>query len=61
MSADERAQPLAEAGAVTMALLLVEAETMLVRPPTFLVLLPPMLFAAVLMHSLLLANGSLGP
>ena len=60
-SAGERAWPLVEVGAVAMALPLVEAGTMRVRPPAFLVLLPLMLFAAVLRRSLLLVNGSLGP
>ena len=60
-SAGERAWPLVEAGAVAMVLPLVEAGTMRVRPLVFLVLLPPMLFAAVLRSLLLLANGSLGP
>ena len=61
MSACERARPLVEAGAVAMVLPLAEAGTMWARPPAFLVLLPPMLFAAVLRRSILLANGSLGP
>ena len=61
MSAGKRAQPLVEAGAVVMALLLVVAGTMQVQPPAILGLLSPTLLAAVLRHSLLLANGSLGP
>ena len=44
-----------------MALPLVVAGTMQVRPLVILVLLPPMLLAAVLRHSLLLVNGSSGP
>ena len=61
MRVGERAQPLVEAGAVVMALPLVGAETMWVRPPVILVLLLPMLLAAVLRHSLLIANSYLGP
>ena len=57
----ERAQPLAEVGAVVMAQPLVGAGTMQVRPPVILVLLSPMLLVAALRHSLLIANGSLGP
>ena len=48
MSAGERAWPLVEVGAVAMVLPLAEAGTMQAQPPTFLVLLPPMLSAAVL-------------
>ena len=61
MRVGERAQPLAEVGAVAMALPLVMAGTMWVRPPVTLVLLSPMLLVAVLRHLLLLVNGSLGP
>ena len=57
----ERAQPLAEMEAVVMALPLVVAGTMRVRPPVTLVLLSPTLLVAVLRRLLLLANGSLGP
>ena len=64
MRVGERAWPLAEAGAVVMALPLVVAGavvmalplvvagTMQVRPPAILVLLSPILLAAVLKHSL---------
>ena len=55
------ALPLVVAGAVVMALPLVVAGTMWVRPPVTLVLLLPTLLAAVLRCSLLLENGSLGP
>ena len=48
MRVGERAQPLAEAGAVVMALPLVVAGTMWVQPPVILVLLLPMLLVAVL-------------
>ena len=58
MKVGERAQPLAKAGAVMMALPLVMAGTMWVRPPAILVLLLPTLLAAVLRRSLLLVNGS---
>ena len=51
--AGKRARPLAEVGAVAMALPLVVAGTMQVQPPTILVLLSPMLLVAVLRCSLL--------
>ena len=57
----KRAWPLAEVGAVVMALPLVGAGTMQVRLPAILVLLSPMSLAAALRHSLLIVNGSLGP
>ena len=61
MRVGERAQPLAEAGAVVMALPQVVAGTMQVQPPVILVLLLPMLLVAMLRCLLQLANGSLGP
>ena len=61
MRVSERAWPLAEVGAVVMALPLVGAGTMWVQLPMILVLLSPMSLVAVLRHSLLIVNGSLGP
>ena len=61
MRVGKRAQPLAEVEAVMMALPLVGAGTMQVRPPTILGLLSPMLLMAVLRHLLLIMNSSLGP
>ena len=61
MRVGERDQPLAEAGAVMMAMPLVGAGTMQVQPFMILVLLSPMLLAAALRHLLLIVNGSLGP
>ena len=61
MRVGERAWPLAEAGAVVMALPLVVAGTMWVQPPVILGLLLPVLLVAVLRHSLRLANSFSGP
>ena len=61
MRVGERAQALAEAGAVMIVLPLVGAGIMWVQLPAMLVPLSPMLLVAALRHSLLIANDSLGP